>query len=59
MAERTRVPFEIYQVTNTTVGTIGRIDAKAPNDSLRELATLFDDPKGKILEEEDKTKSKD
>jgi phospholipid/cholesterol/gamma-HCH transport system substrate-binding protein len=44
--ERTRVPFEIYQVTNGTVSTLGRLDAKALNDSLRELATLFDDPHG-------------
>ena len=44
--ERTRVPFEIYQVTNAAVGTVGRVDARALNDSLRELATLFDDPRG-------------
>jgi phospholipid/cholesterol/gamma-HCH transport system substrate-binding protein len=44
--ERTRIPFEIYQVTNGTVGTLGRVDAKALNDALRELAALTDDPKG-------------
>jgi len=44
--ERTRVPFEIYQVTNGTVATVGRLDAKALNDSLRELAQLTEDPKG-------------
>ena len=44
--ERTQIPFEIYQVTNSTVSTVGKLDAKALNDSLRELATLFNDPKG-------------
>jgi phospholipid/cholesterol/gamma-HCH transport system substrate-binding protein len=44
--DRTRVPFEIYQVTNGTVGTVGRIDAKALNNAVRQLGTLFDDPNG-------------
>jgi phospholipid/cholesterol/gamma-HCH transport system substrate-binding protein len=44
--ERTRIPFEIYQVTNGTVQTLGHIDAKALNDALHQLANLTDDPKG-------------
>jgi phospholipid/cholesterol/gamma-HCH transport system substrate-binding protein len=46
--ERTRIPFELYEVTNRTVGTIGELDAKALNDGLRELAELFDDPEGNL-----------
>jgi phospholipid/cholesterol/gamma-HCH transport system substrate-binding protein len=45
---RTHIPFEIYQVTNQSVATIGNIDAKALNDALRELGTLFDDPQGNL-----------
>jgi phospholipid/cholesterol/gamma-HCH transport system substrate-binding protein len=45
---RSRVPFEIYEVTNKTVSTIGELDAKALNDSLRELADLTEDPKGNL-----------
>ena len=46
--ERTRIPFELYEVTNRTVQTVGELDAKALNDGLRELATLFDDPDGNL-----------
>ncbi len=46
--ERTRIPFELYEVTNRSVESIGQIDAKALNDSLRELGTLFDDPDGNL-----------
>jgi phospholipid/cholesterol/gamma-HCH transport system substrate-binding protein len=45
---RTRIPFEIYQVTNESVATIGKIDAKELNDALHELGTLFDDPNGNL-----------
>lgn len=46
--ERTRIPFELYEVTNRTVSSIGELDAKALNDGLRELAELFDDPEGNL-----------
>ena len=46
--ERTRIPFELYEVTNRTVSTVGEVDAKALNDGLRELAELFDDPEGNL-----------
>jgi phospholipid/cholesterol/gamma-HCH transport system substrate-binding protein len=46
--DRTHIPFEIYEVTNQSVQTIGNIDAKALNDALRELGTLFDDPHGNL-----------
>lgn len=46
--ERTRIPFEIYEVANRTVGTIGELDADALNESLRALADLFDDPDGNL-----------
>jgi phospholipid/cholesterol/gamma-HCH transport system substrate-binding protein len=46
--ERTRIPFELYEVTNRSVGTLGEIDAEALNDALRELGTLFDDPEGNL-----------
>ena len=46
--ERTRIPFEIYEVTNTAVGTIGELDAKALNDALRELGDLTEDPQGNL-----------
>src|SRR5687767_5500041 len=46
--ERTRIPFELYEVTNRSVGTLGEIDADALNDALRELGTLFDDPEGNL-----------
>ncbi|MGH2760316.1 MAG: MCE family protein [Actinomycetota bacterium] len=46
--ERTRIPFELYEVTNRTVGTVGELDAKALNDSLRELADLTEDPDGNL-----------
>ena len=46
--ERTRIPFELYEVTNRTVSTIGEVDADALNDSLRALAELFDDPEGNL-----------
>ncbi len=46
--ERTRIPFELYQVTNRTVATVGALDAKALNDSLRELADLTEDPEGNL-----------
>lgn len=46
--DRTHIPFEIYEVTNKSVQTIGNIDAKALNDALRELGTLFDDPRGNL-----------
>jgi phospholipid/cholesterol/gamma-HCH transport system substrate-binding protein len=45
---RTRIPFELYEVTNRTVGSLGEVDAKALNDGLRELAELFDDPEGNL-----------
>lgn len=45
---RTIVPFEIYQATNRTVGTIGALDAQALNDMFRELATITDDPEGNL-----------
>lgn len=44
--DQTRIPFELYQVTNKTVETIGQIDAKALNEALNELAELTDDPNG-------------
>jgi phospholipid/cholesterol/gamma-HCH transport system substrate-binding protein len=43
---RTAVPFELYQVTNKTVDTVGRLDGRALNDALRELAKLTEDPDG-------------
>jgi phospholipid/cholesterol/gamma-HCH transport system substrate-binding protein len=46
--ERTRIPFELYEVTNRSVDKIGEIDADALNDALRELGTLFDDPEGNL-----------
>lgn len=46
--DRTHIPFEIYEVTNRGVETLGNIDAKALNDALKELGTLFDDPKGNL-----------
>lgn len=46
--ERTRIPFELFEVTNRSVESIGRIDAEALNDALRELGTLFDDPEGNL-----------
>ena len=46
--ERTRIPFELYEVTNRTVQTVGQLDAKALNNGLRELAALFDDPNGNL-----------
>jgi phospholipid/cholesterol/gamma-HCH transport system substrate-binding protein len=46
--ERTRIPFELYEVTNRTVGTIGELDADALNDSLRALADLTEDPEGNL-----------
>jgi phospholipid/cholesterol/gamma-HCH transport system substrate-binding protein len=46
--ERTRIPFELYEVTNRTVGTVGDIDAKALNDALRELGDLTEDPDGNL-----------
>ena len=46
--ERTRIPFELYEVTNRTVGTVGELDAKALNDSLRELGDLTEDPEGNL-----------
>jgi phospholipid/cholesterol/gamma-HCH transport system substrate-binding protein len=42
--ERTHIPFELYEVTNRTVATIGELDAKALNDALRELGDLTEDP---------------
>lgn len=45
---RTRIPFELYEVTNRSVETIGKIDADALNASLEELTTLFDDPDGNL-----------
>jgi phospholipid/cholesterol/gamma-HCH transport system substrate-binding protein len=42
--ERTRIPFELYEVTNRAVATIGELDAKALNDALHELADLTQDP---------------
>lgn len=46
--ERTRIPFEIYEVTNVGVEKIGAIDAKALNDALNELADLTEDPDGNL-----------
>ncbi len=46
--ERTRIPFELYEVTNKTVGTLGELDAKALNDALRELGDLTEDPRGNL-----------
>ena len=46
--ERTRIPFELYEVTNRAVGTLGEIDAKALNDALRELGDLTEDPDGNL-----------
>ncbi len=45
---RTHIPFEIYQVANESVATIGQINAKELNDALHELGTLFDDPHGNL-----------
>lgn len=44
--DRTVIPFELYQVTNETVASLGKLDANALNDALRELAKLTDDPNG-------------
>lgn len=44
--ERTTIPFEVYQVTNESVDKLGRLDATALNDALRELARLTEDPNG-------------
>jgi phospholipid/cholesterol/gamma-HCH transport system substrate-binding protein len=46
--ERTRIPFELYEVTNRTVETVGALDAKLLNDALNELADLTDDPEGNL-----------
>lgn len=46
--DRTRIPFELYEVTNRSVESIGQLDAQALNDSLNELAELFDDPDGNL-----------
>ncbi|MEX0873695.1 MAG: MCE family protein [Actinomycetota bacterium] len=46
--ERTRIPFELYEVTNRAVDTVGEIDAKALNDALRELGDLTEDPEGNL-----------
>ena len=46
--QRTRIPFELYEVTNRTVATVGELDAEALNDSLRELADLTEDPEGDL-----------
>ncbi len=46
--ERTHIPFEIYEVSNRGVKVLGDIDGKALNDALKELGTLFDDPKGNL-----------
>lgn len=46
--ERTRIPFELYQVTNRTVSTVGELDAQALNDALHALADLTEDPEGNL-----------
>ncbi|MGH9324163.1 MAG: MCE family protein, partial [Vicinamibacteria bacterium] len=46
--ERTRIPFEIYEVTNRTVGTVGELDAKLLNEALTELGDLTEDPEGNL-----------
>jgi phospholipid/cholesterol/gamma-HCH transport system substrate-binding protein len=46
--ERTRIPFELYEVTNRSVSSLGEIDAVALNDALRQLGTLFEDPDGNL-----------
>jgi phospholipid/cholesterol/gamma-HCH transport system substrate-binding protein len=46
--DRTRIPFELYEVTNRSVASIGQIDADALNDALNQLATLFEDPDGNL-----------
>lgn len=44
--ERTRIPFELYQVQNQSVDKLGELDAEALNDALRELAAVTEDPEG-------------
>lgn len=44
--ERTRIPFELFQAQNRSVGKLGQLDAEALNDALRELAAVTDDPEG-------------
>ena len=46
--ERTRIPFELYQVTNQTVETVGAVDARVLNEALSALADLTDDPEGNL-----------
>jgi phospholipid/cholesterol/gamma-HCH transport system substrate-binding protein len=46
--DRTRIPFELYEVTNRAVDSVGRVDADALNSALRELSTLFEDPNGNL-----------
>ncbi|MCA1839227.1 MAG: MCE family protein [Actinomycetota bacterium] len=42
--EKTRVPFEVYDVSNNTVGLLSEIDAKQLNEGFRALANLANDP---------------
>lgn len=44
--ERTRIPFELYQVQNRSVDKLGALDAEALNEALRELAAVTEDPEG-------------
>jgi phospholipid/cholesterol/gamma-HCH transport system substrate-binding protein len=46
--ERTRIPFELYEVTNRAVETVGELDAKLLNDALTELGDLTEDPEGNL-----------
>jgi phospholipid/cholesterol/gamma-HCH transport system substrate-binding protein len=46
--DRTVIPFEIYQVQNRSVSSLGELDADALNDALRELARVTEDPEGNL-----------
>ncbi len=46
--DHTRIPFELYEVTNRVVEEVGDIDAKVLNDALRELGDLTEDPEGNL-----------
>jgi len=42
--ELTKIPFEIYQASNSGVALLEEIDAEKLNESFRALATVADDP---------------
>lgn len=42
--DRTKIPFEIYQVTDQAVALLGNVDAELLNRSFRALAEIANDP---------------